>query len=401
MTEKMTDLKTLFTKELIAIMLISATGFFSQELLSPVLSLYMRDAGLTDQNIGTTFSVMMIGIALSEVFWGWAVDRISLKIVLFLGGVVYGVATTALLIPQSLTLFLVVMFFYGFSRSPIYIVGRWYMGVHAPEDIKAQAFAILMVMISVTQSIAAFSSGFFVEAWGFQSTIWISAAIPFFAGLMVIVVGRWLHFNKPTPAQVVSEQDVHESRSTMGRARLITVFLGSFGMLFFVSWGVLVAYLPLLASDVVHLAPSQIGILFGLRGIVRTLSILPMSRLADKVGKSVFIPLGITVVILSMILVALSSDFTMLFIAVFIFAIAASMYFPSVTAILSASVPVTWVGTSMGIYGFLEDVGWMIGPAAGGLLLNYWAIQSPFVFGAIVASLGMPLYFWGKRRGLL
>jgi MFS family permease len=102
-----------------------------------------------------------------------------------------------------------------------------------------------------------------------------------------------------------------------------------------------------------------------------------------------------------MIMVVFSTNFTMLFIGIFLFGVSAGMYFPSASAILSASVPVTWVGTAMGIFGLLEDVGWMIGPAVGGLLLNYWPIQSPFVFAAIVATLGLPLYLVGKRRGYL
>ena len=73
------------------------------------------------------------------------------------------------------------------------------------------------------------------------------------------------------------------------------------------------------------------------------------------------------------------------------------MYFPSVSAILSERVPATWIGTAMGIYGLLEDVGWMIGPAVGGLLLNYWDLKAPFIFGAIAALFGIPLYYVGKR----
>ena len=47
--------------------------------------------------------------------------------------------------------------------------------------------------------------------------------------------------------------------------------------------------------------------------------------------------------------------------------------------------------------GLLEDVGWMIGPAVGGWLLNYWDLRAPFIFGAIAALLGIPLYYVGKR----
>lgn len=398
MHEKTTALKALFTREMVVVMLMSAIGFFSQELLSPVLSLYMRDVGLTDQSIGTTFSVMVIGMALSDVFWGWAVDQINFKIVLILGGVVLGIASTSLLIPETLALFFIVMFIYGFSRSSFLILGRWYMGIHAPEDIKAQAFAILMVVTSGAQSLGGFSSGFFVESWGFRNTIRISAAAPFIAGLIVIVVGRWLQFKKPVQAKEVLEQDGNEAKSTMGRARTTTFFLGSFGVILFISLGILMAYLPLLASDVVHLDPSQIGILFGLRGIIRALSILPLSRLADKVGKALFIPAGMAVVALSMITVAISRDYTMLIISIFLFSSGTAMFFPSASAILAESVPATWLGTSMGIFALLEEVGWMIGPAAAGLLLNYWPIQSPFVFGGIVALLGVPLFLWGRSR---
>jgi MFS family permease len=396
MTDKATGLKALLTKELIVIILISAAGGFAQELLSPVLPLYMRDVGLSDQNIGLTFSVMMVGIALSELFWGWAVDRVNLKIVLILGTVAYGLMILALRIPKTLLPFLVVMFLYGFSRSPLYIVGRWYMGVHAPENIKAQAFAVLMVQYSLTQSLGGFSSGFIVEALGFQNTIWIAAAVPLTTGFLIIAAGRWLHFRKPEPDQESMEDG--ESASTLGNARLITLYLGSFGVIIFISLGVLVAYLPLLASDVVHLAPSQIGILFGLRGIIMGVLTIPLGKLLDKVGKSVFIPIGMVVVAFSMFTVVISRDYTMLLISILLYAIGTGLYFPSVSAILAESVPVTRVGTAMGIYGLLEDVGWMIGPAVGGLLLNYWTIQSPFVFGGIMAFLGVPLFLWGRRK---
>jgi len=87
-----TGFRSLFTRELIAILFVSAAGIFSQEFLAPLLSLYMRDAGLSDQNIGLLFSVMMVGVALSELFWGWALDRVKLKIVLILGVAAYGAA---------------------------------------------------------------------------------------------------------------------------------------------------------------------------------------------------------------------------------------------------------------------------------------------------------------------
>jgi len=397
MEQKRTSIKSLFTRELIAILIVSGAATGAQALLTPVLPLYMRDVGLSDQNIGLAFSVMMVGIAISEVFWGWAVDRINLKIVLFLGAVAYGIMILVLLLPKTLVPFLVVMVIYGVSRSPLFIVGRWYMGVNAPDDIKAQAFGIMNLTFSVPNIVAGFASGFIAEAWGFRNAILFSATVPLLVGILLLVVSRWLHFKRPEPDQAASENGESRPTSVDGNARLITLYLGAFGVIMFIALGVSMTYLPLFASDVVHLSPSQIGILFGVQGIIQTLLILPLGRMADKVGKRVFIPIGMVIVTLSMFAVAISRDFTMLLISVFLFAMGASMYFPSVSAILSERVPVTWIGTAMGIYGLLEDVGWMIGPAVGGLLLNYWNLDAPFIFGGIAALLGIPLYFVGKK----
>ncbi len=122
MDSKPSSIKDLFSRELLALLIVSAAAFSTQELLSPVLPLYMREVGLSDQNIGLAFSLMMVGIAFSEVFWGWAVDRMDLRLVLILGSLAYGVTTLSLMLPKTASAFLFVMVIYGASRSPLYIV---------------------------------------------------------------------------------------------------------------------------------------------------------------------------------------------------------------------------------------------------------------------------------------
>ena len=395
MQAEKTSFRSLFTKELIAILFVSAAGIFSQEFLAPLLSLYMRDAGLSNQNIGLLFSVMMVGVALSELFWGWALDRVKLKIVLILGVAAYGAVTLALLVPKSLPQFLVVIFLYGFSRSPIFIVGRWYMGIHAPLDVIALAFGFIEMMVFIPSSLAGFSSGFFVEAWGFRNAILFSAAIPILVGVLLIASGRWLTFKQPV-LEELEDPDAPETNGN-GDSLRMTFFIGIFGVMIFVGRGVLQAYLPLYASDVAHLDPSQIGILFGISSVLLAVTIMPLGKLADKVGKPLFVPLSMGILALSMFMVAISHNFSLLAISLLLFAGSNAMYFSSVSALLAENVPVVFVGTAMGIYGLLEDLGWMAGPAVGGLLLSTWDIHSPFLFSAAFSSFGIPLFLWGRR----
>jgi len=400
MEKKPSALRALFTKELIALMLIAGSGTLAQELLSPVLSLYMRDVGFSDQNIGLAFTVMMVGIMFSELFWGWAVDRTNLKVVLAVGTFAYGAMTLVLLTTRTFAMFLPIILVYGFSRSPLYVVNRWYMGVFAPVEIMGQAFAIANLGFSIPSAIGGFASGFVVEALGYRNTILVSACIPLTAGLLLVVFGRWLHYRNPKKEQAALGGEESAPTPVDRSTWRMTFFLGSFGVLMFISLGVLLAYLPLYASDVVHLEPSQIGILFGLRSILSALIVLPLGKLADRVGRPMFIPLGIAVVAVAMVVVGLSFSYGMLLVSMVIFALGMAMYFTSVSATLAENVPIIWVGTATGIYGLLEDFGWMLGPAVGGWLLTAYSIHTPFTFSAVMAALGVPLFLWGRRKFL-
>jgi len=398
MSDKPSALRALFTKELIALMLIAGLGTLAQELLSPVLSLYMRDIGFSDQNIGLAFTVMMVGIMFSELFWGWAVDRTNLKIVLAVGTFAYGGMTLVLLTTHTFAIFLPIILVYGFSRSPLYVVNRWYMGVFAPVEIMGQAFAIANLGFSIPSAIGGFVSGYILEAVGYRTTIIISACIPLTAGLLLVIFARWLHYRNPKKEQETLGGEESAPDPVDRKAWQTTFFLGSFGVLMFISLGVLLAYLPLYASDVAHLEPSQIGILFGLRGILSALIVLPLGRLADRVGRPIFIPLGMGVIAVGMAVIGFSHSYGMLLGSMVIFAFGMAMYFTSVSATLAESVPVIWVGTATGIYGLMEDVGWAIGPAVGGWLLTAYSIHTPFTFSAFAAALGVPLYLWGRHR---
>ena len=269
------------------------------------------------------------------------------------------------------------------------------MGIHAPLDVIALAFGFVEMMVFIPSSLAGFSSGFFVEAWGFRNAILFSAAIPTLVGVLLIISGRWLTFKQPVPEEL-EDPDAPESNGN-GDSLKMTFFISIFGVMIFVGKGVLQAYLPLYASDVAHLDPSQIGILFGLSSVLLAVTIMPLGKLADKVGKPVFVPLSMGILAVSMLMVAISHDFTLLVISLLLFALSNAMYFSSVSALLAENVPVVFVGTAMGIYGLLEDLGWMAGPAVGGLLLTTWDIHSPFLFSAAFSTLGVPIFLWGRR----
>ena len=398
MTHRTTDYKRLFTPELVAVLFVWCMAFFAGEILTPILPLYMSSIGLDAHTIGLMFSVMMMGIAISELFWGWVVDRVDLKIAILMGTMMYGAIISVLTVTKTVPLFTVVIFLYGFSRSPIFIVGRWYMGVYAPADMKASAMALLSVSISIVQMLSGFASGYITQARGFSFTFWLAAGIAVTAGIVILIAGRWLNFqnHKTTRDEPISrtKQNVSVSREV----KLFTISLGFIGTLFFVCYGIFATYLPLYASGVTHANTSQVGILFGIRGLISTIVMLPVGRLADRKGKWTLMPFGVGIVALAMASIAFSGSYLMLVASVIIFSLGSAIYLPLGAALLSQSIPVFWTGTAMGIYGLMEDFGWMIGPAIGGMLWEGWSQQATFMFASIMALVGIPVILLVRRR---
>lgn len=384
----------LFTPELVAVIFVSAVAFYASELLNPIMPLYLSSVGLSETSIGFITSVMMAGIAVSEIFWGWVVDRVDLRIAIFVGTALLGIAILGISLVQSLFSIGVALFLYGFCRSPIYIVGRWYMGVYAPRDRIAFAMALMGAVIGIVSSIGGFTSGFLVEKYSYVFTFRLAAFIALSAGVLILVSGRWLNFQKHKTFEVVEEK---QKNPKIGKnVKVITYSLGLIGIFDFIAFGVINTYLPLFATDVIGASTSQVGIIFGIRGIFTTFMTIPISRVIDKYDRWASLPIGLFIQGLGVAGMAMSKGYLGLILSMLVFSLGASIYSPTVTALLSQSVPVHWTGTAMGIFGFMEDVGWMIGPSVGGLFWVGINQPSAFWFATFITMLTIPLSYLAK-----
>jgi MFS family permease len=386
------------TPELIAVLFVCSMAFYATELLNPILSLYFDSLGMDASTIGLMFSVMMVGIAISEIFWGWVVDRVDLRVAIFVGTALCGGMIYALSHASSILLIGSALVLYGFCRSPIFIVGRWYMGVYAPAHLKAFAMALLGATIGIVQSLGGFSSGYITEVYGYNFTFSLAAGLSIGAGCFMLIVGRWLNFQKHKQFAHADFDPATPKKGVSKDAKLTTYSLGLIGVLYFIAFGILGTYLPLFATEVVGLKTSQVGVLFGIRGLITALAMIPLGRLMDRKDKWSFVLLGLFIVACASVGIGLSRGYPILFMFVLLFAGGSAIYFPAITAILSHSVPVSWTGTAMGIFGFMEDIGWMIGPAIGGMLWVSISKPSAFWFSALAVAVAIPLAYFLKKR---
>lgn len=381
------------TPELVAVLLVSSLVVFSSGNLNPILPLYVQGFGVDPKDIGYMASVMILAVAISEVTWGWLVDRVDPKLALLMGSIPLALATVSFHFARTTATFYASFFILGLFRPSVFVAGRWYMGVHSPPARRALALAVFAAVASLSQSLSGFTSGVVTDRWGYQTTIWASAILAMVAGLGLLFSPRKLNFRGGSDVDP-AEKGLPASGPAAGRKVYGYVLLfGLASAAFFTSQGIVFTFLPLFATQVVGTGAAGVGVLFGMRGLVHGITLMPMGALADRKEKRLFLPLGLLAVALSMVGIAVSSGFPMLLASVILFGMSGSLILPTGVALLSENVPLKQRGTAIGLFGLLEDLGWMIGTAVGGSLWDWGGPSSPFYLAASVATAGSIVYW--------
>ena len=206
-------------------------------------------------------------------------------------------------------------------------MGGWYMGVYAPRHQRALAMAILSSTIGLFSSAAGFVSGYISDAFGYSSLFFLSAGLGLGTGLIIFILGKRLNFqiHKQT-----SSQSQHQSQNQIvpRKTKMIVFGLGLIGIMFFIVFGISGTFLPLFGTEAVGLSASQIGVLFGIRGLISTAMMIPLGRIGDKGDKWTFLSIGMGVAGLSMLGTAFSGQYSWLLFFIIVGALGSAFIIP-------------------------------------------------------------------------
>ena len=154
--------------------------------------------------------------------------------------------------------------------------------------------------------------------------------------------------------------------------------------------GTFLGFLPLLATQVVGVSATEVGVLFTIYGIAIMLMSIPMGMLADRIGKKTLMILGLVMSGAAMAGMAFSPSYAWLTFFVITSGLGMATFSPAALGMISESVPLNWQSTAMGIYGaFGENIGIIAGTSVGGFIWSAWGPQSTLLMGTVTNALGM------------
>ena len=167
------------------------------------------------------------------------------------------------------------------------------------------------------------------------------------------------------------------------RNTLLMFFIFNTGFFLFIS------NFGLLAEAQVHVSADQVGFYMAWIGILRVaIQTFLIARLLRALGEGSMLKTGIFAMIVSMVGLAFSADFLVVFVPLIFIAYGTGVSRPILTSKLTNSVPRKETATVLGVNNSLTSVAQIITPIAGGFMLEYLPSQVlPILSALFFASL--------------
>jgi len=375
-----------FDKRLYVIFLIIFTEVLGFSIVLPLIPFMGLSLGLTPVEIGFIASVFSICQLFASPITGKLSDRFGRKplfvlsqLSTFAGFVILGFATTALLL----------------------FVSRLIDGLLGSNMTVSQAYISDITEPRHRTRVYGYSGGVFGAGLIFGPVIGgvlsrISFSVPmFFAAAIALVSIVLVVFFLPETVtrktdtfslgfnDVLPVKDaIRFVKSPQVRNSLFMFFIYNMGFHLFIS------NFGLLAEIQFHVTADQVGFYLAWIGVLRVvIQTVLIARILHAFGEKRVLRTGIIAMIVSMVSLAFSAEYLIVFIPLIFLAYATGVIRPILTSKLSNSVTKNETATILGVNNSLTSVAQILTPLAGGFIIQYLPSQTLLILSAMFFSL--------------
>jgi DHA1 family bicyclomycin/chloramphenicol resistance-like MFS transporter len=287
---------------LLLVAAMAAVGPVSIDMYLPGFPAIEREFGV--RGVETTMAAYLVGIAVSQLFYGPISDRFGRKPPLYFGFALYALGAAGCALASSMPALTLMRVVQALGGSAGFVIGRAIVRDRCEPHEAARAFSLLMMIAALGPVLAPVAGGFVVTHFGWRGTFVFQVALG-----LVLLAATHFALRESRPQSVVTPLNLASVLRTYVRLckdRVLVGYsmVGGFGM------GALFSYVtgaPTVLTQRYELSPQQFGLLIGLNGLAfMTASRLNMIALRTMgprqvLGRYVWMP-----VVLGAALVALT-----------------------------------------------------------------------------------------------
>jgi MFS family permease len=314
-------------------------------------------------------------------------DLLGRRRLLIAGALVFATLPFTYLAVSTLTWLVIVRFLHGSATAVFSPVASASLSDIAPANRRATWLTTYSTAQGTGQVIGPILAGYLIAADQYDLAFALSGLI----GLGVpLVVATWRGEATETAVRPSWQAFLH-GVAEVARDRLVLITsLAHAGQ--FVLNGMLNAFLPLYALEVLNLSGSALGWLFGVQ-TVTTLLVRPLiGLLSDRVGRRIVIVTGLMICSAAVFSLSLVSGLPSIVVVMMSYAAGVGITTAATSAFITDITRRARYGAAHGVFGTIYDVGDALGPLAGGVLVAVVGYARMFQLMAAVAVM-MTLVF--------
>ena len=165
-----------------------------------------------------------------------------------------------------------------------------------------------------------------------------------------------------------------------------------------VGFGIIIPVLPFLAEKVGG-SPTELGWLMAVYSLMQLFFAPMWGRISDRIGRKPIMVIGIAGLAISFFIMAMANSLWVLFVARIIGGILSSANMPTAMAYVADITTPEERGKGMGIIGAATGLGFIFGPAIGGIF-SKTSLTSPFYIAGAVAVLTLVFVIFQLKESL-
>ena len=284
----------------------------------------------------------------------------------------------------------IAFFLSGLGNASGAIAGRVYGATIGTSEEKPFYMALVQTVFRVSQAGGSLFGGFISDASGYIRVFQTSLSVLVLPIMILIIDLRKNILKVRKPHQADNPHQTPQAAPPGGRWRFPSAIVqGLAAALIFIGHGISWAFLPLLAADIAHASNQQVGLIFASMNIFGAIFTFPAAAIARRIGKEPAMIYGLLLSGLSLAGMVFLPSFWWIMFFVAIRSFASPLFTVPGLALISDTLSARRQGAGMGLYGLSEDVGLMIGSAAGGFIWAGFGYQATFLFGSASAMVGI------------
>ena len=246
---------------LLLVAAMAAVGPVSIDMYLPGFPAIEREFGV--RGVETTMAAYLVGLAVSQLFYGPISDRFGRKPPLYFGFALYALGAAGCVVASSMTMLTLMRVVQALGGSAGFVIGRAIVRDRCEPHEAARAFSLLMMIVALGPVLAPVAGGFVVTHFGWRGTFVFQAVL----GVVLLAATHFLLRESRPESTVVplNLANVFRTYVRLGKDRVLIGYslVGGFGM------GALFSYVtgaPTVLTERYELSPQQFGALIGLNG---------------------------------------------------------------------------------------------------------------------------------------